>query len=162
MIETILTVIGTIASILGAIISIIEAIRSKKFANEAKKYRDSIIQKRETVELSNLHSETKRILDIISKIGPSSNTQSIRGIQLTEIRKQLEKYILLLTEQRSHFNGTTENIAMSSASKLKPLLESLSDTNDLSKIKQIGKEIFSIISAFLPVAKDLTDYKKEL
>lgn len=159
--DLIYTIIGTIASILGALISIFEAFRSKRYANEIKKIRDSIVLKRETIEVSNIHQETKSILDRISRIGPSSNFQTLRGIRLNEITSHLEKFILLLIEQRNHFNISSENIAITTSDQLKPLLEELSKAKEPKEIQEKGKQVYYTILTFLPFAKELVDSKKE-
>ena len=128
--ESILSVLGSIASIGAAVWAFVLAGNSKKYATEAQAVRDEMVDRRHIVEISNIHSETNRILRTVSKVGPTCNEISIKGVKCIEIAKDVEEYARLINEQSSHFNEMFENRARELCEDLRADIEALSEAKD--------------------------------
>ena len=97
--ESFISIIGSIASIGAAIWAFVEARKSAKAATKAEVLRDELIHRRTMVEVSQVHSETKRVLSIVSKVGPSCNTKLLKGVNCAEVAKEVEVYSSFIFEQ---------------------------------------------------------------
>ena len=97
--ESLLTIIGSIASIGGAIWACYEAKNAANSATKAEKVRDEMIHRRKMVEVTQVHAETKRILKVVSKVGPSCNSTLIRGVNCADIAKDVEEYSRFINER---------------------------------------------------------------
>ena len=153
--------IGAIASIFGAFWALYQANKAKKSAKKAEQMRDELIQHRELVELSQVHSETTRILKIVSKVGPSCSQSQLRGINCSNIAKDVEEYSRFINEQSSHFSEHFDNKAKDLCKNLAPDIEALSEAKSFEDKKKWGKSIYYKINNFMPTVKDLSDKKKE-
>jgi len=159
--DSVLTFLGSIASIGGAIYAYRQAVHSRNSATEAKKVRDEFIRRRGLVETSQVHAETNRIIKVVSKVGPSCTNLTIKGLEVNKIAQEIEEYSLFLNTQSEHFNEMDSNRAKELCLSLKEDIENLSEATAFIDIKSIGKSIYYKIYEFLPVAKSLTDSKKE-
>lgn len=159
--ETVLSVIGSIASIGGAIWALVEARKSAHSATKAQRLRDELVHRREIVEVSQVHVETKRILATVSKIGPACDPEILRGINCVEIAHQVEEYVRFIVEQSSHFDDFFENKANELSDDLKDDIVMLSEAKNSLEKKEYGKSIYYKIQNFMPAAKQLSDEKKE-
>ena len=159
--DSILSILGSIASIGGAVWAYRQARRSKKYATEARRFRDDIINRRELVEVSQVYTETKRILHVVSRVGPTCTADSIKGIDCAGIAREVEEYSRFLNEQNSHFNEFFNNRAKKLCDSLVGDIETLSEALEFEDIKKNGKNIYYKIYEFLPFVKSLTDEKKE-
>ena len=160
-IETIISLIGAFASIGAAIWAYVEASNAKKSASKAENLRNEIIQKREVVEVSQVYTETQRILGIVSKIGPSANPKLLLGLDCNSIAANLEEYLRFINEHSSHFTELFENKAKNLCEALYPCIEALSEAASPDDKKNAGRDIYRSISAFMPEVKSLADFKKE-
>lgn len=156
-----LSILGSIASIGGAYYAYHQAMQAKGHATETKRLKDEFVNRRKLVEVSQIHSETDRILKSISKVGPTCTSESIKGIIVTEIAKEVEEYSRFLNAQSGHFNELFSNEASDLCRSLNDDIESLSEATEFKNIKESGKNIYYKINAFLPLVKSLTDDKKE-
>lgn len=155
-------------SITASIISIIAAFISWARANNAKKYsevaisvRDEMRERRGMIELSKIHSETNKILQIASEIGPTSTSKSLRGKNPTLIAKQVEEYSRFLNEHNRHFDEPFSNLARTLCDELGIDIENLANANNSDEIKTAGKSIYSKINDFLPHTKNYADGERE-
>jgi len=160
-VESLLSILGSIASIGGAVWAYYQAVQSKKYATEARHLRDDIVNRRKLVEVSQVYSETKRILNVVSRIGPTCTADSIKGIDCAGIAKEVEEYSRFLNEQSSHFDEFFNNRARELCDQLASDIEALSEATQFENIKKNGKNIYYKIYEFLPFVKSLTDEKKE-
>lgn len=156
-----LSIISGIASILSALWAFYEAKQASKAATRAENVRDEMIERREMVEVSHVHVETKRILNIVSKVGPSSNATLLRGVRCTEIAKEVEEYCRFINEQSSHFTVYFENQAKELCEELRNDIEALAEAKTFEDKKAAGKNIYYKIYNFMPTVKTLADEKKE-
>lgn len=159
--ETSISIIGSIASVGGAIWAYVEAGKSANSASQAEFLRDELIHRRKIVEVSQVHSETKRVLLVVSKVGPACNASVLKGVNCAEIAREVEAYSSFILEQSSHFSEFFENKAMELCDDLKEDIEKLSESVSFEDIKQYGKSIFYKIQNFMPAAKELSDEKRE-
>ena len=67
-------------------------------ASKAEKVRDEIVERRKIVEVSLVHKETKRILNTVSKVGPSCNPNLLTGVDCGSIAKDVEEYSRFINE----------------------------------------------------------------
>ncbi|MFQ2271203.1 hypothetical protein [Aeromonas enteropelogenes] len=159
--ETIVSVVGSIASIGGAIWAFVEADKAAKSVTKAESVRDEIVNRRELIEVSKVHSETTRILKVASRVGPSSDLRRLTGFNAPEIASEIEEYVRFLSEHSSHFSELFENTARDLCDSLKDDISVLADARDPQSIKDIGKIIYNKIHGFLPTAKMISDLKRE-
>lgn len=159
--ESIISVIGSIASIGAAIWAFIEAKKSINAATKAEALRDELIHRRKTVEVSQVHSETKRVLQVVSKVGPSCNEQLLKGVNCADIAKEVEVFSSFILEQSGHFGESFRNKAKNLNTELKDDIENLSEAMNFEDKKKYGKNIFYNIQNFIPIVKELSDEKRE-
>jgi hypothetical protein len=159
--ESVIAIIGSIASIGGAIWAFIEARKSINAANKAEKLRDELMHRRKIVEVSQVHSETSRILSVVSKVGPSCNEKLLKGVNCADIAKEVEVYARFILEQSGHFSDFFDNMAKELCDDLKDDIEALSEAINFEDKKSHGKGIYYKIQNFMPAVKQLSDEKKE-
>lgn len=156
-----ISVISGFASIGSAIWAYIEAKNAAKSASKAAEVKAEIIERREIIELSVIHSETSRILKLVSKIGPSCTESKIRGVNCSEIASEVQSYCSTINEQKSHFSYLFNNEAEKLYESLKTDIEALSEAKDFTSRKQHGKNIYYKINDFLPIVKTLSQTKSD-
>lgn len=156
-----LSILGSIASIGGAVYSYRQAVQSRNYATEAQKMRDELVNRRKLVEVSQVHTETNRILKVVSRVGPTCTATSITGVNVGGIAQEVEEYSRFLNAQSAHFNELFSNRASELCSSLNDDIETLSEAAEFEEIKAAGKRIYYKINEFMPVVKSLTDDKKE-
>ena len=156
-----ISVIGSIASIGGAIWAYTEAKKAKLSATKAEIIKIEMVDRRKLVEVSQVHSETSRILKTVSAVGPACNSSIIRGINCANIAKDVEEYCRFINEQSSHFTDFFDNKAQQLCEALKEDIENLSEAKVFEDKKKAGKNIYYLINEFMPVVKGLSDEKKE-
>ena len=110
-IETWISIIGSIASIGGAAWAFREAKNASLSASHAEKVRDEIIERRKIIEVSQVYTETSRILKIISNVGPSCNPSMLKGVNCGNIARDVEEYARFINEHSSYFSDFFENKA---------------------------------------------------
>lgn len=155
------SVIGSIASIAGAVWAFVEARKSSRAATKAEKVKDEIVSRRKLIEVSQVHVETKRILSRVSTVGPACNPSLLRGITGSSIAKDVEEYSRYLNEHSSHFDDFFHNKAKELCQNLRPDIEALSEAESGDDIKSFGTSIYYKINGFMPLAKKLSDERKE-
>lgn len=156
-----ISVIGSVASIGAAIWAYVEAKDAKESATKAEKIKLEIIQRRKLIEASRVHTETTKALTTISKVGPSCTQSLLRGINCASLAKEIEEYTRFINEQSSHFSDFFGNSAKALCTSLHPLIEQLSEAKTFEQKKATGKSIYYLINDFLPLAKSLSDEKRE-
>lgn len=159
--ETVLSIAGSIASIFAAIWAVVYARRSSNFAKKAKELRDEIVDRRQLIEISQVHSETRRILAVLADVGPTSTSTSIKGLNCSSIARQVEEYVRFLTEQRAHFSQMFDNRATELCNNLRPEIENLAQARSFAAIRSAGSALYYLILEFQPVVKELTDNRRE-
>lgn len=159
--EVLLTTLGSVASIAAAVWAFYEATEASKSATKAESMRDELIDRRKIIEVSEVHKETKRILSIVSKVGPSSNPTLLTGIDGSAIAKDVEEYSRMLNEHSAHFSEHFQNRARELCEELNDDIEGLSEANSPADKKDFGIRIYYKINDFLPLAKEIADKRKE-
>jgi hypothetical protein len=159
--ESVISIVGSFASLGGALWAFIEAKKSINAARKSEKVRDELINRRQMVEVSQVHSETSRILSVVSKVGPSCNAKLLKGVNCADIAKEIEVYARFILEQSGHFTDFFENKARELCDDLKDDIESLSEAIDFETKKKYGKSIYYKIQNFMPAVKHLSDEKRE-
>lgn len=160
-IEKWISVLGSIASIGAAIWAWIEANKASKSATKAETVKNEIVDRRKLIEVSQVHAETSRILKTVSKVGPSCNSTTLRGVSCAGIAREVEEYSRFINEQSSHFTEFFDNKAKELCAVLKGDIEALSEAKSFEDKKAAGKSIYYKIDAFMPTVKSLSDEKKE-
>jgi len=156
-----ISVIGSFASIAGAIWAYNEAKKAQNSASKAEIIKGEIVDRRKLVEVSQVHSETSRILKTVSAVGPACNESILRGVNCANIAKEVEEYCRFINEQSSHFTDFFDNRAKQLCEALRSDIESLSEAKAFEDKKKAGKSIYYQINDFMPVVKELSDDKKE-
>ncbi len=159
--ESLLSIAGSVASIGAAIWAFIEAGKAADSATKAESVRNEMIDRRKLVEVSKVHAQTDRILTVVSKIGPSCNPKTLKGVDCAGIAKEVEEYSRYLNGQSSHFSEFFVNKAKSLCEDLNKDIEELSEASSPDDKKQIGKRIYYKINSFMPFVKELADEKQE-
>ncbi len=106
-----LSILGSLASIGAAIWAYFEAKRASRHASKAEAVRDELIQRRAIVEVSQVYAESSRILDLVSSLGPACTETRVRGLNVSDIAENVEKYSRFLNEHSAHFNQGLQNTA---------------------------------------------------
>lgn len=156
-----LSVLGSVASIGAAIWAYIEAKSASRYASKAEAVRDEIIQRRSLVEVSQVYTESSRILKLVSQIGPTCTKTSVRGLNVGGIAQSVEEYSRFLNEHSAHFNQLFQNVAQNLCIELNGSLEALAEAVTFEEKKEAGKKIYYLINSFLPQVKQLADQKRE-
>ncbi len=159
--ESLISIIGSSASIGAAIWAFVEAKKSANAATKAEVLHDELVHRRKIVEVSQVHSETKRVLSVVSKVGPSCNAKLLKGVNCADIAKEVETYASFIFEQSGHFTDFFKNKAKELCEDLKEDIESLSEAVTFEVKKQFGKSIYYKIQNFMPAVKELSDEKRE-
>ncbi|MEN8131690.1 MAG: hypothetical protein ABFS45_16180 [Pseudomonadota bacterium] len=159
--DSFLSIAGSIASIAGAIWAFMQAKSAANSAKQAKRIRDELVQRREIVEVSRVHTEVTRILKVVSQVGPSCTNASTRGIKNENIAREGEEFSRFINEHSRHFSELFDNKAKSLCESLAPLIEGLSEAKDFEKTKRAGKQIYYLINSFMPDVKSLADERRE-
>src|SRR4030095_8184848 len=101
--DSTLSILGSVASIASAVWAYREARRSALSATKAESLLDEIVHRRKLLEVSQVYAESKRILSIVSDVGPSAEPKRLRGINAAKIAREIEEYARSLQEQSNHF-----------------------------------------------------------
>jgi hypothetical protein len=161
--DIVLSIIASVASIAAAIFSWLKARDSFSYSNSARSFRDEIVKRRGMIELTKVHAETVRILQLVSDVGPTCTRKSVRGQNCSAIARKVEEYARFINEHSDHFNESVNNSAQSLCTDLKADIEALAAATEHEKIQEAGKSIYYKISAFLPVVKrDADDIQERI
>lgn len=158
--ESVISIIGSIASIGGAVWAFVEAKKSVNAASKAEKLRDELISRRKMVEVSQVHSETKRVLSVVSKVGPSCNAKLLKGVNCADIAKEVEVYASFIFEQSGHFTDFFENKAKELCNDLKDDIESLSEAINFEDKKIMAKVSTTKFKTLCPLLNSFPMKKK--
>ena len=158
---SILTVIGTVASIIGAWVSVKYASKASDAAKEAKRIKSQLIDQRKVSELTKLQVSCKRAQNSMAKYGPASTQAGLAGNSTANDSRDVQDFILLLKENRSHFGNKTPNEADDFCSVLTPLLDSFAQSSAPNDQRDNGKQIVIHLSSFAAAIKTRLDSKRE-
>lgn len=161
MIEAVLSVLGSIASIGAAIWACVEARRSLNAAQQAERVRLEMIDRHKLVEVSQLLAETRRVMQSVSRVGPACTERKLKGVDCSEIARDVEQYSRLLGEQEIHFITDFQNRARRLRADLVPDIQALADAKLFDHKKSAGMRLYEKIDNFLPLVKKLLDKKRE-
>lgn len=159
--ESFLSIVGSIASIFGAWWALQEAKKSKAWANRAEQIHNELVHRRRLTEVAQVHSETKRVLSVVARIGPSCSQQQAKGVNSADIAKEVEGYVRLVLEQCNHFSNIFGNQAVALCDDLKDDIEELAKAKAVEDKMRFGKSIYYKIQNFMPIVKQLSDDKRE-
>jgi len=159
--DSFISIAGSFASVGAAIWAFVEAGKAASSATKSEQVRNELIDRRKLVEVSKVYAQTEGILTVVSKIGPSCNHKTLKGVDCSLIAKEVEGYTRFLNMQSSHFSEKIENKAKILCDDLKRDIEELSEVVALDRKKEIGKKIYYKINDFMPFVKHLTDEKQE-
>ena len=148
------TIITGLASLTGAIISYRESEKAKKYSEVATKAKNEILDKKNTGEISKIHSETKNIIKELRKIGPTATPNKIQGINNDEIATRVSEYSSLLNEHKSIFTDQEKIEVL--CKRLNGPITSLAQSKTAIDIIKEGKKIYYLINNYL------SEIKKEL
>lgn len=161
MADSWLSILGSAASIGAAIWAFVEAKAAAAHASRAEKVRDELIGRREIIEVSSIHSETQRILRMVSQVGPTCTKRTTSGLDPSIIAKGIEEYARFINEHSAHFDELFKNDAKALCVALAAPIELLADAKTHEEKKKAGKDVYQLINDFLPRVKRLSDEKRE-
>lgn len=156
-----LSILGSIASIGGAVWAWYHAVQASKSASKAELVKSEIIERRKIVEVSQVYRETTRVLSILSKVGPSCNASTLRGVNCSHIATEVAEFSRFINEHSQYFSELFENKAKKLCKSIKDDIEKLAEAKDFDEKKNAGKTIYYKIDEFLPVVKSLSDERRE-
>ena len=159
--EAFLSILGSIASIFGAGWALHEARKAARSATAAEQVRDELIDRRKLAELAQLHSETKRVLTLVAKVGSTATPQLLRGVNCADIAREVESFASMLLEQRSHFSDLYADRATELRNDLRPDIAGLAGARTFEDKKRFGQSIYFKLENFTPVVKQLSEAKRE-
>jgi hypothetical protein len=160
-VEAFLSIAGSLASIMGAIWALKEAKKAACFADAAERTRRELMDRRNLAEVAQIHAETKRILNLVARVGPTSTAQLIKGINCAYIAREVETFVAMLLERRGHFSDFYGDRAAELRNDLRTDIEGLAEAKTFEDKKRFGKSIYYRIENFAPVVKELSDAKQE-
>lgn len=161
MIEAVLSVLGSVTSIGAAIWAFVEAGRAKHAAQKAETVRSELIGRRKLVEVSQLLSETRRVLQSVSRVGPACTEKKLRGVDCAEIAREVEEYSRLVGEAEEHFAIDFQNHARELRADLAGDIRKLADAATFEQKRTAGMILHQKIDNFLPKVKSILDDKQE-
>lgn len=159
--ETFLSIVGSIASIFGAVWALKEAKKAARSASAAERVRQELVDRRELAEIAQIHFEIKRVLGLIARVGPTSTQQHVKGVNCADIAREVQAFVAMLLEQRSHFSDFYSDRASELRDNLKMDIEGLAEAKTFDDKKRFGKSKYYKIENFTPVVKQLSDAKQE-
>ena len=159
--EAFLSIVGSIASIFSAIWAFREAKNAARAADAAERTRREMVDRRDLAEVAQIHAEIKRILSLVARVGPTSTAQLIKGVNCADIAREVEVFIAMLLERRSHFSDFYGDRATELRNDLRTDIEGLAEAKTFEDKKRFGKSIYYRIENFTPVVKELSDEKQE-
>lgn len=159
--DTFLSIVSSIVSIVGAIWAWVEARNAARSASVAERVREELVDRRKLAEVAQIHSEIKRVLGVVSRVGPTSTPQLVRGLNCSDIAREVETFVALLLERGSHFTDLYSDRATELRSDLRVDIEGLAEAQTFEDKKRYGKSIYYKIESFTPLVKQLADAKRE-
>lgn len=147
-----ITILGTLASFIGAIISYFQAKKAKKSATIAEEMSSKIKKNFERTEKNLVYEKTQEILTKIKTIGPTAPNKSFKGRNCNEMAKEIEDYVTFVLKKYENELG---QFGKKLSQELRPLIVTLSNTNDESILKETGEDIYYRLSDFLPRIKEI-------
>lgn len=159
--ETFLSIVGSLASIFGAIWAWVEARKAARSADTAERVREELVDRRKLAEVAQIHSEIKRVLGVVAKVGPTSTPQLVRGLNCADIAREVETFAAMLLERGGHFSDLYSDRATVMRDDLRADIEGLAEAKTFEDKKRYGKNIYYKIENFTPVVKQLADAKQE-
>ena len=155
------TIVGAVASVLGAGIAIWQASKAKSAAREAERVKEQILDHRQTSELSKIQSGCRRAQNAMTKYGPASPLSSLSGVDPEHDAKEVQDFLLLITEHRDYFKHSIKpnllNEADSLCNKIHPMLKEFVDEPGGEKFKNSGTKILLKLNQFSSIIKKLVD-----
>lgn len=158
--ETFLSIVGSIASIFGAIWAIVEARKAARSASAAERIHQELVDRRELAEVVQIHSEIKRVLSMVARVGPTSTSQLVKGLDCAGIAREVEALLAMLLERRGHFSEKYSDHVAKLRNDLKLDIEGLAEARVFDDKKRFGKSIYYKIESFTHVVKQLSDAKQ--
>jgi len=159
--EAFISIVGSIASIFGAIWALKEAKKAASSATAADRARREVVERRDLAEVAQIHGEIKRILNLVARVGPTSTSQQMKGVNCADIAREVETFVAMLLERRSHFSDFYGDRATELRNDLRTDIEGLAEAKTFEEKKRFGKNIYYRIENFTPVVKELSDAKQE-
>lgn len=159
--DTFLSIVSSIVSIVGAIWAWVEARNAASSAKVAERAREELVDRRKLAEVAQIHSEIKRVLGVVSRVGPTSTPQLVRGLNCSDIAREVETFVAMLLERGSHFTDLYSDRATELRSDLRVDIEGLAEAQTFEDKKRYGKSIYYKIESFTPLVKQLADAKRE-
>lgn len=157
---TVFTIIGTVATIAGAVISYWQARVSQTAAKDARKIRAELIDHRKASELAQIQTVCRKAQKSMEKYGPSSTPSSLAGVSPEKDAQDVQEFILLLMENRAHFENSDSNDADEFCDKTNRLLDKFVQSQGID-MKKVGSQILLSIGSIASVIKKLVDAKRE-
>lgn len=156
-----LSVVGSIASIGAAIWAFVEARKAMAAASKAETIKNEMIDRRQLVEASKIHSETERVISKVSQIGPASRVEVLSGINIDDILNEVQSFSTFIIAQSEQYDDNFKRTVKKLNKDLQTDIDKLSQSTLEYEYKQIGTKIFSALQGFLPTAKSLADGRRE-
>lgn len=159
--EAFISIVGSLASIFGAIWALKEAKNAARSADAAERTRQLMVDRRGLAEVTQIHTEIKRILNLVARVGPTTTAQLMRGVNCADIAREVEAFVAMLLERRSHFSDLYGDRATELRNELRSDIEGLAEAKTFEEKKLYGKSIYYRIENFAPIVKELSDAKQE-
>lgn len=124
-----LSVLGSIVSIGAAIWAFIEARKSMAAASKAETIKNEMIDRRQLVEASKIHSETERVILKVSQIGPASRIEVLSGININDILNEVQNFSTFIIAQSEQYDDKFKKTAKKLNKDLQTNIDELSQSN---------------------------------
>ncbi len=155
------TIIGTIASLFGAYIAFNEAKKAKSSAEKAEEMRNAIATEQRKISLSELLTETKKIMTVTIKMATSANPEKkLSGLNYQKSIDQVRKYIDVLKENSHYISYEKRKEVEQEYTTIETkLVELAKETNQIKKY-EIGDDIHKSMGELVKIIKPELDIKQ--
>jgi len=157
--ESAISIIGTLVTIGCAAGSIYGWRKSKAEATKAELAVKSIKHNREIGTVSILHSETQKILIVLSKIGPATHADRIKGLNTDDIASSANEFLTFLTE-KTHDIAIRDKLGINLdefCNEFKDNIVELADSITPEGKLRAGRKLHEKASQLLPLTRKLAD-----
>ena len=155
------TILGAVASLFGAGIAIWQASKAKSAAREVDRVKKQILDHRQTSELSKIQGSCRKAQNAMAKYGPASSLNSLSGVDPEHDAKEVQDFLLLITEHLDYFKNKFKpdlwNEADSLCNKIHPMLNEFVDETEGKRRKANGTKILLELNQFSSTIKKLVD-----
>jgi hypothetical protein len=147
-------------SVIAAGVSIHQAYKASRGATKVEKALSHVKGTRETEDLSTLKSSLNKALNSISKYGPASDSNALKGINVSSDLEDIQEFLMTLNHNKNLFEEDIDK----QYKIISDLVEQISNLSPskVKEMKKMGTQLFHELNAIMGTIKTKMDNYKEL